>query len=112
MWTYEHAKDFVVSALRRDAAAQETGRVEEIGADYDEFDENLPRDGGPEFDKLHIALWFWDEWVYARDHQWRTPVPARERTWPRLARSIAAQIEADMDVTDPAVLSAFGFRER
>lgn len=112
MWTYDHARDYAIAALRREADEQEQGRLDEVGAAFDEFDANLPRGAGPEFDKLHVALWFWDEWGYARDHGWETPVPARREHWPRLARAIASKIEADADVTDPAVLSAFGYGER
>lgn len=77
---------------------------------FDTFDANLERGASPEFDKLHVALRFWDEWVYARDHDWQTPVPARREEWTRLARYIAARLEADEDVTDPTVLSRFEAR--
>ena len=84
--------------------------MSEIGASFDEFDANLPRDAKPELSGLHVALRFWDEWVYARDHDWRTPAPARRDEWPQLARYIADALEADEDVTDPAVLSRFEAR--
>ena len=84
--------------------------MDKIGAAFDEFDSNLPRGAGPEFDKLHVALRFWDEWVYARDHDWRTPVPARRDEWPQLALRIADALETGEDVTGPAVLSRFEVR--
>jgi hypothetical protein len=110
MWSYDHARDFATTAVRAEAVAQERGRADEVGAAFDEFDRNLPRDSGPEFDKLHVALRFWDEWRYARDHDWRTPVPARRDEWPQLARCIADALESDEDITDPAVLFRFEAR--
>lgn len=107
MWSYEHARDVAIVALRVEADAQEHGQPERVGDGFEAYDRNLPRASGPEFDKLHIALRFWDEWIYARDHGWRTPVPAPREEWPRLARRIAQRLEADEDVTDPAVLSRF-----
>ena len=110
MWDYDRARHFAAAALRAEAEAQESGRPEEVGASFDTFDANLERGAGPEFDKLHVALRFWDEWVYARDHDWRTPVPARRGEWPQLARGIAERLEADEDVSDSAILSKFGAR--
>ena len=110
MWTYDHARTYAVAALRHEADAQEEGREDEVGSAFEDFDNNLPRGAGPEFNKLHTALWFWDEWIYARDHRWRTPVPAREEDWPALARHIASRIEINEDVIDPAVLELFGGR--
>ena len=40
--------------------AAEAGRYQDIGAGFDQVDAELPRDEGPEFDKLFIALDFWD----------------------------------------------------
>jgi len=44
MWNYQQARDYLVSALRREADAQDQGRPEMVGAAFDEFDANLPRD--------------------------------------------------------------------
>ena len=110
MWTYDRARHFAAAALRVEAEAQEKGQPDEIGASFDMFDGNLLRGGGPEFDKLHVALRFWDEWGYARDHDWRTPVPARRDEWPKLARRIADALEADENIIDPAILSRFEAR--
>lgn len=111
MWTYQQARDYLVSALRREADAQEQGHPEMVGAAFDEFDVNLPRDSNPKFDKLHIALNFWDGWADARNHDWQYYEPIREQDWPRLARTIAAQIGADEEVTELMVLDRFDFRK-
>ncbi|MEO0560215.1 MAG: hypothetical protein AAF170_18775 [Bacteroidota bacterium] len=100
MWTYERARAYVTSALRADAEAQESGRAGEIGTTFDDFDANLPRSDRSEFQKLYAALRFWDEWIYARDHNWLTPVPVSEQEWPQRARFIASRIESDENVTD------------
>ena len=111
MWTYEQARGYLVAALRHEAGAQEQGRPEQVGSAFDEFDANLPREGGPEFDKLHIALNFWDGWIDARNHDWQYYKPIRQQDWLRLARSIAAQVEADEQVMEPLVLERFDFRK-
>ena len=107
MWTYDNARDYMVAALRREADAQDEGRTGEVGAGFEKCDINLPREGDPRFRALHIALNFWDGWTDARNHEWLYYEPIRRDDWPRLARSIAAEIEANEDVTDCVVLSKF-----
>ena len=67
---YQEAKERLIAGLLRDVAAHEAGRYEDIGADYDKFDRELPRGMDPEFDKLHVALHFWDGLIYARGRNW------------------------------------------
>lgn len=107
MWTYEKARDYLVAALRRGAEAQEQEQLNRVGSAFDEFDSNLPRGAGSEFDKLHVALNFWDGWIDARNHDWQHHGPIRQRDWPRLARSTAAQVEAGEEVTEAMVLKKF-----
>ena len=57
-FSYTEAKHFLVENLTRDAVSHEAGRYEDIGKYYDEFDGNLPRGQGREFDEFFIALNF------------------------------------------------------
>ena len=70
----------------------------------------LPRGGGPEWDKLHIALSFWDGWIDASNHQWRHYEPIAEADWPRLALEIASALRAGREIENPIILSKFDHR--
>ena len=91
---------------------RDAGHPERVGLGFDAFDGNLPRNVGARFDKLFIALNFWDGWIDARNHDWEYYDPIQARDWPVLARSIAERIEADAEVTDTRVLRKFDFRKQ
>jgi hypothetical protein len=55
---------------------------------------------------LHIALAFWDGWVNARNHGF-PPGPIGMAQWPELARSVAADLQADRDLANDDVLAQF-----
>jgi len=57
-----------IAGLEAAARSHETGDFPAISAGYDQLDGELPRNAGPEFDKLHVALHFWDGWIDARNH--------------------------------------------
>ena len=61
-----------------------------------------------ELNKLHIALTFWDGWVHSRNHGW-PPGPIALADWPRLARSVAADLAADHEISEAKVLENFDF---
>ena len=114
MSSYAVARDYLVAALTRDAAAHEAGRYREIGGgfdrtpDFDAIDAERPRGEGPGARRLRLAIDFWGGWIDARNHGWRYYEPIREADWPALARRVAADLAADRDVTDPVVLAHFG----
>jgi hypothetical protein len=112
MLTYSEAKQALIKELCRDAEAHEASRHEQVGAAFDEFDYQLPRGQGPEFDKLFIALHFWDGWIDARNHNWLYYDGINESDWPVLARRIIWSLEIDEEITDPVVLDHFDFRKR
>ena len=69
--TYDAWRDRLATALESAAEAHDRGDLTTIDAGYEEIDALLPRGAGPEYDKLHIALHFWDGWGDARNHDWR-----------------------------------------
>jgi hypothetical protein len=79
---------------------------------YDQLDAQLPRNAGPDCDKLHVALEFWDGWIDARNHNWLYYPGVAADDWPRLARGIADDLQQDRDITDERVLERFDFRRR
>ena len=99
--SYEEGRQEMIKGLLRAAAAHEAGRLAliEIPESYDLLDFGLPRDGGPEFDKLLVALEFWGGWIDSRNHDWQYYDGIGAADWPRLARSIAADLDVDREIT-------------
>jgi hypothetical protein len=106
MLTYATARDALVEHLRHDAEAHDAGHYDEIGRRFDHVEYHLPRGVAPELGPLHVALTFWDGWIDARNHGWPSG-PIALADWPVLARSVADDLAADRDVTDPMVLARF-----
>ena len=111
MFTYEEAKKFAVDNLLRDAEFHESGYFQRVGENYDEYDAELPRTDDPRFDKLHIALNFWDGWQDSRNHDWLFYKGIEKDDWPRLARTIIKSITADQDITESLILEHFDLRQ-
>jgi hypothetical protein len=103
---YAEARDALVTQLRHDADAHEAENYDAIGRRFDAIEYRFPRGTEPELGRLHIALAFWDGWVHARNHGWPAG-PIRADDWPRLARTVAADLEADRDLTSGLVLAHF-----
>jgi hypothetical protein len=112
MLTYIEAKQALIENLSRDAVAHESGRYQEIGSAFDEVDADLPRDGGPEFAQLLIALAFWEGWIDARNHGWLYYAGIGQRDWPVLAREVVESLAGNREITEPSVLRHFDFRAR
>jgi hypothetical protein len=110
--SYSEVKQVTISGLCEAAFAHESGRLQAIETSFDSLDANLPRDAGPEFDKLFIALNFWDGWIDARNHDWQYYEGIGAEDWPGLARRIIADIAADREITDGLILKHFDFRSR
>lgn len=107
MLTKATARDAIVAALLRDAAAHEAGHYREIGSAYNDLDGTVPRGDDPDLRAVFVALRFWDGWIDARNHNWLYYDPVREEDWPRLARAVARDLAGGWTITDPIVLSHF-----
>ena len=112
MLNYLEAKRAFIDGLSQDIDAHEAGRYEEVGAGFDTLDGELPREQGPEFDRLFIALNFWDGWIDSRNHNWLYYKGIGQSDWPVLAKRIVRFLEADEEISDPMVLSHFDLRQR
>jgi hypothetical protein len=109
---YEALRQRFIACLEGAARAHEIGDLPAISMGYDHLDAELPRNAGPDFDKLHVALEFWDGWIDARNHEWLYYPGVAAGDWPRLARAIADDLKQDRDITDKRVLERFDFRRR
>jgi hypothetical protein len=107
MFSYTEAKQFLMENLMRDAIAHESDCYPDIGVGFDEFDANLPRFDRPEFNKLYIALNFWDGWIDARNHNWQYYSGINQWDWPILARRVVQAIADDGEITEPIILRHF-----
>lgn len=110
--SYENLRERFVACLGAAIRAHESGDLRAIDEGYDQLDTELPRDAGPEFDKLLVALEFWDSWIDASNHDWLYYPGLVAEDWPQLARAIVQDFQQDRDITDERVLEHFDFRRR
>lgn len=106
MLTYVQARDGLIKELRSDADEHDAERYDSIGRRFDRLEHEFPTGTAPELGKLHVALTFWDGWIDARNNGWPRG-PIGERDWAKLAREVAADLEADREITSATVLSRF-----
>ena len=109
---YEYLRERFVVCLDAAVRAQESDDLQAIDAGFDQLDSELPRGAGPEFDKLHVALEFWDGWIDARNHNWMYYPGLAAGDWPRLARTIVQDLQQNREISDERVLERFDFRRR
>jgi uncharacterized membrane protein YeaQ/YmgE (transglycosylase-associated protein family) len=105
--TYAVARNVLVDQLLRDAMAHDAERYEEVGRRFDTVERRLPRGVTPELARLRVALTFWDAWIDARNRGWQADGGIGKAEWPFLARSVAADLEGDRDVTNARVVTRF-----
>jgi hypothetical protein len=110
MFTYLEAKKYIIENLARDINLHLSGNFKNIGTNFEVFDENLPRSGGPEFNKLFVAFNFWDGWIDARNHDWQYYKGITKADWPKLAQIIIEDIKSDREITDNSILYHFDLR--
>jgi hypothetical protein len=110
MMTYQAAREALAEQLLCDARAHEQARFDEIGRRFDTLERAFPPGTDAELAKLRIALTFWDGWIDARNRGWPQSRAIQPGEWPVLARSVAADLAADRDITDPRVRSRFDAR--
>lgn len=109
---YDTFRQRFVRLLEAAALAHEAGDLPAVSSGFREMDAELPRNADPRFDKLFLALAFWDCWIDARNHDWQYYPGTEEADWPRLARVIVRDLEQDRDITDSHIVAQFDFRRR
>jgi len=95
------------AVLRRDAGLHWLKRYERIGDGYMDLQSALRFGGDQRYQKLIVALNFWDAWILARNTDWFEHDQIPESLWPVLGLIVAADLDADHDITDPRVRRAF-----
>jgi hypothetical protein len=107
---YHEARKLLAHHLLRNAEAHEMGLHNYLDDGFETVDRGLPREGYPDLAKLLVALELWRGWIDASRRQWHDRRGIREEDWGRLARTVVAALEADVEIDDPEVLAAFGPR--
>lgn len=106
---YDDLRERFAACLDAAARAQESGDLAAVENGFDQLDSELPRNAGPEFDKLHIVIHFWDGWIDARNHDWLYYDGLTAEDWPILARGIVQDLQQNREITDERVLEHFDF---
>ena len=109
---YDEFRQRFIAALDAARRAQESRDLAAVEVGHKELDALLPRNAGPTFDKLHIALSFWDGWIDARNHDWLYYEGIRAEDWPWLARGIVDDLRNDHEISDQRVLKHFELRRQ
>ena len=110
--TSSERRKILAAALRRDAALQEEGKVEALGAEFDALDQTVEDDetekGAPRV--VHRIAWsFYDAWLDERNHGFpghRSGIARAD--WPALARALADDLEVPRVPKDGRLIRAFG----
>jgi len=111
-FTYAEAKSVLIEVLKRDVALHEAKHYFELGANFDEIDERLPRNAGVEFSKLIFAFEFWAGWQDSAEHGWLFYEPIHENDWPRFAKTLIENLSTDRETTDSILLKHFAPRPK
>lgn len=105
----EDSVRFIVG-LELGAESHERGDFEALDAVFQRLEGSLPPEASTAYQPLHIALHFLDGWIDARNHDWEYYPGILRPDWPRLARTIAADLKAGREITDDRVLAHFDVR--
>ena len=104
---YDDIRNRLSAMLKRDAGLHKLRRYEQIGAGFMEMHSALTQGGDHRYQKLIVALKFWDAWILARNTDWLEHDHIPEALWGTLALRVAADLDADSEISDPRVRSAF-----
>jgi len=104
--TYDEARLEMADWLERNA----TNSPNRPHDGYAVMDASIARGSESHWNKIFVALQFWDGWIDASNHEWRYYEPIMAADWPKLAREIAGALRADCEITNPVVLDRFGIR--
>lgn len=110
---YEQTKQKLIEELLRSAEMHEAGQIWEIDGSWELLEGDvLKPDTGPDFDKLIIAFEFWSGWIDSRNHDWLYYEGIKMDDWPRLARQIVDDLNADRETVEERITRHFDYRNR
>ena len=88
-----------VAGLRKAADDQDAGNLAALGDGFTALEVAIAKYNGANLALLRDIYTFWDEWVDARNHDWRY-YPFQPHEWPLMARSIADDISRGASISN------------
>lgn len=104
---YHKIRINLAQALKRDALLHERAKYMDIGQGFLNLRSLLRHGGDHRFQKLIVAMKFWDGWILARNTDWLEYPDIPERRWSELAKTVAADLEADREISSFQVRAQF-----
>jgi len=104
---YQILRERLAEALVHAAEHHAAGRFDRLGEGYEALEAELRQEGDLQYRTLHCALNFWDGWIFAHGTGWVEHQQFPRDAWPTLARSVAADLVADREISDPRVRFEF-----
>ena len=104
---YDRIRTGLAQALKRDAILHERARYLDIGKGFLNLRSLLRHGGDHRYQKLIVAIKFWDGWILARNTDWLEYPDIPERRWSDLAKTVAADLEADREISSFQVRAQF-----
>ncbi len=104
---YDPIRKRLAAAIKRDAALHKLRRYDKIGEGFLDFRSQLRQGGDQRYQKLVVAMQFWDAWILARNTDWLEVEHIPEATWAALADTVVGDLLANREITDTRVRAAF-----
>ena len=104
---YDGLRERLANALQRDATLHKAGQYDKLGEGFLELHAALRQGGDHRYQKLIVAIQFWDAWILARNTDWLEYDHIPEAVWGELGEKVAADLHADRNIVDPRVRAAF-----
>lgn len=104
---YDPIRKRVAAAIKRDASLHKLRRYDKIGDGFLDLRSLLRQGGDHRYQKLVVAMQFWDAWILARNTDWLEYDHIPEAVWGELADTVAGDLMADRDISDPRVRATF-----
>ena len=90
--------------LLRAAALTDAGGSQPPLTNFRAIEQTVPRQMGARWQKLYVAISFWDCWIAEAEFGFPTNILLRRNEWAPLARALAADLNADRDITHPQIV--------
>jgi hypothetical protein len=102
---YHHLRTTIAAELVRVAVMSDSGDVQAVSKNFRTIEQSVPRLLGRRWRKLYVAIGFWDCWIAEADRGFPQNVLVGRNEWAPLARTLAADLLADRNVTHPQILA-------
>jgi len=109
MSEYEAARKLAIESIEKSLIAHESEEFFSIGDDLDEYELLLDKQELQQDSLLLITYEFLTGWSDSAAHDWYHWEPLKKDDWPRLAKIILNDLQANREVIDSEILSEFRY---